>query len=359
MTMTRGGPSGTPPSGGSVADGGAGAQPPQEVRGRVSVVVASYNHAEYLPRRMESLLALTYPDLEFLVVDDRSTDGSVEVLQRYASDPRVRVIVREKNCGWIATYDFGRRLCSGEFVMFANCDDDCDPRLVERLVDALRATPSAGLAFSRSVFIDEAGRTIGDDFSTRDAAFRARCASDTAVTGAEMSRFLLHSCVIPNLSAALMRRACFDVAGPMTTAFPTCSDWEFFFRLARHYDFGYVAEPLNFFRQHDTTIRSTTKLGATLSEYLRLLLGEIASLDLTWRERAGARFRAMSLWACHVIAPGLQGLRDIPRHVAVVAGHDPLALVFLPFAVVHRVGQVLQKACRRVAGPASVPSQQA
>ena len=67
--------------------------------GLVTVVVASYNHARFLTRRMDSLLAQTYRQLEIIVIDDRSPDNSVEILRRYESDPRVNLIVREQNGG--------------------------------------------------------------------------------------------------------------------------------------------------------------------------------------------------------------------------------------------------------------------
>ena len=89
------------------------------VPGLVSLVVASYNHARYLPRRMESLIAQTYPDLEILVIDDCSPDNSVEVLRRYADHPRVQLIEREQNGGWVAVSNQGLALARGELVLFA------------------------------------------------------------------------------------------------------------------------------------------------------------------------------------------------------------------------------------------------
>lgn len=64
--------------------------------GLVSVVVASYNHAEFLVRRMESLIGQTYQDIEILVIDDCSPDNSVEVLRRYESHPKVKLVISEK-----------------------------------------------------------------------------------------------------------------------------------------------------------------------------------------------------------------------------------------------------------------------
>ena len=94
--------------------------------GLVSIVVASYNHAEFLEQRMTSLINQTYQNIEILVIEDCSPDNSLEVLRKYESHPKVKLIVREKNGGWVAVSNQGIDLSSGEFVLFANCDDDCD-----------------------------------------------------------------------------------------------------------------------------------------------------------------------------------------------------------------------------------------
>ncbi len=313
------------------------------VAGRVSIVVASYNHARFLVKRLEGLRAQTYRDIEILVVDDRSTDDSLEVLRQFEGQNGLSVIARPENGGWVVTFNQGMAASTGEYLLFANCDDDCDPRLVERLVGALRQHPSAGIAFSRSLLIDAAGHPLGTDFDQRPAAFRERCVGDTLITGHEMSRFLLHSCTIPNTGAALIRRECFATVGVFTEQYRVIGDWDFFFRVADRYDVAYVAEPLNWFRQHEGTIRNTTKTRVMLGEFMRLLLTQVHKLPLTRMERLRARARVMNLWATHVIAPTMTGYRDIPYHASLVVQQDPKALWLLGPSVVHRVAQIVAK----------------
>jgi glycosyltransferase involved in cell wall biosynthesis len=297
--------------------------------GLVSVVVASYNHAEYLEQRMDSLINQTYQDIEILVIDDCSTDNSLEVLRRYESHPKVRLIVREQNGGWVAVSNQGVENSSGEYVIFANCDDACDPLMIERLVDAMKSNPSAGIAFCRSFLVDKDDYVLGDDLNIQESSFRTRCARNTLISGDEMGRFLLHSCVIPNLSAALFRTECFIVVGDLSAEYRACSDWDLFFRVASKYDIVYVTEPLNRFRQHDTTIRNTMKGRATFEEYFRVMLGNMKMLDLTMTERARTRMRVMSLWAVHIVSPSTSGLSNFPYHFRRVFELDPYALLFL------------------------------
>lgn len=315
---------------------------PTHIPGLVSVVVASYNHAAYLTRRMESLIRQTYPEIEIIVIDDRSPDNSVEILRHYVAHPKVRLVVRETNGGWVAVSNQGVGLARGEFVLFANCDDECEPRMIERLVDAMRNHPTAGIAYCRSLLVDEVGQILGDDFTSREASFRRRCAEDVLISGEEAGKFLLHSCVIPNLSAVLFRREYLEVAGGLSNRFRVCSDWELFFRLVRTHDVAYVAESLNRFRQHSRTIRSSTRGRIIYHEYIQLLSEQVHLQNLSWTERLRFRARLMYLWSDHIIGSG-GGLRDFPYHLKLVWESDRIALLCLIPATVLRMAVVTVK----------------
>jgi glycosyltransferase involved in cell wall biosynthesis len=311
--------------------------------GLVSVIVASYNHAGYLERRMESLIAQTYQNIEILVIDDFSPDNSVEILRRYASHPKIKLVLREENGGWITVSNQGVELSSGEFVIFANCDDDCDPRMIELLVAGMNTHPTAGISYCRSLLIDECNNVIGDDFVIREKAFREKCASDVLMTKAEIGRFLLYSCVIPNLSAALIRRTCLATVGNFSAEYRVCSDWDLFFRIVEKFDVFYVAESLNKFREHRTTIRSSTKDRVIYEEYFRLLLEQLHKISLSSFERSRFRTRVMYFWMLHVLAPSFSGLSNVKFHVMSILRHDAVALVFLPIAAAIRALELAVK----------------
>lgn len=318
------------------------------VPGLVSIVVASYNHAEFLEQRMESLIEQTYQDIEILVIDDCSSDDSVEVLAKYQSHPKVNLIVRETNGGWVTVSNQGIEMSSGEFVIFANCDDSCDLNMVQRLVDAMERYPTAGISFCRSLFVNEEDQVIGNDFDTRERSFRRRCASDTLLKKEEMSRFLLHSCVIPNLSAALFRKECFVFVGNLSSFYRVCCDWDLFFRVVTEYDVAYIAAPLNRFRQHNTSIVNITNKRVIHEEYIRILLGQIRILKLNWIERCYYRTHVMYLWSVHLVSPSLSGLRHFPYHLKQVWRLDPQSLTFLSVGLILRSLELCRKSARRL-----------
>jgi glycosyltransferase involved in cell wall biosynthesis len=301
------------------------------VRGLVSVIVASYNHAKFLPARIEGLLQQSYLNVEILVIDDGSPDDSVSVLRRYADAPNLVLIEREVNGGWVTVSNQGVALARGEFVIFANCDDDCDPQLIARLVDAMNRHPSVGVVFCRSTLIDEMGQSIGDDYGIRERAFRERCVTDVLLPAREITQFLFDSCVIPNLSAALIRRDCFDEVGLLSHSYRVCCDWDLFFRIFSRYD------------AYRTTIRSRTKDRVVYAEYLRLLLPQVHLASVTLGERMRARRKIMAIWALHIISPSASGMLDFPYHARLVNSHDAVAFLLLPIAVGERIVQLFMK----------------
>ena len=304
--------------------------------GLVSIVVASYNHADYLKQRMDSLIAQTYPNIEIIVIDDHSTDNSLEVLKLYESFPKVNLIVREENGGWVTVSNQGVELSSGEFVIFANCDDACDPHMIESLVSAIQKHPKAGISYCRSIMIDAENNIIGDDYYYREKAFKIRCLFDTLITRKEMRLFLLYSCVIPNLSAALIRKECLSEVGVLSHDYKVCSDWDLFFRISARFDVAYVSESLNKFRQHNTTIRASIKERIVIDEYLRLLLSQIKKTDISPLKKTRYKINVMYIWSSHFMLPSTLGLKNFRFHLEKVLKYDPYAICYLPIAVIMR-----------------------
>lgn len=300
--------------------------------GLVSIVVTSYNHAEFLPQRMESLLAQTYRPIEIIVVDDHSSDDSVAVLRRWETNPAVRVVALDANLGVAGASNRGAALACGEYLMFAECDDFDRPGHVARLVRGLESSP-AGVAFCRSELVDARGTVLGDDFAGREPAFRAHCAGDALIPSALMRRFLLRACVVPNMSAALMRKSAFDAAGGASSAYRLCLDWDLWGRLARQNDFYYVAETLSSFRTHATTARSTFDMAFQIGEIYTVLYASSGAMQLDALDRFKFRLGLALAWAGYFRQDPGAWVRAFPRVWLITLVHDPLSLIHLAIAV--------------------------
>ena len=106
----------------------------------ITVIIPVYNTLEYLPRCVQSVMAQTYENLEILLVDDGSTDGSSELCDGFAAkDPRVRVLHKE-NGGSSSARNLGLSECRGDYVGFVDSDDHVDPDMYETLFLGLQGS---------------------------------------------------------------------------------------------------------------------------------------------------------------------------------------------------------------------------
>ena len=112
---------------------------------KVTIVTPNYNHAQYLPQRIDSILAQTFQDFELLILDNASTDNSREVIESYTRHQNVRAAFNAENNGSpFKQWNLGLSQAKGEYVWFAESDDYADHSLLETLVDRLDRHPRLG-----------------------------------------------------------------------------------------------------------------------------------------------------------------------------------------------------------------------
>jgi glycosyltransferase involved in cell wall biosynthesis len=127
---------------------------------RVSVLIPTYNYGRYLPEAIESVLAQEFGDFELILSDDASTDGSADIVHRYAGrDARIRACVQPANLGMVAHWNWCLRQARGEYLKFLFGDDRlAGPAALGRWVRLLDEQPSAVLAVGARRIIDEDSR---------------------------------------------------------------------------------------------------------------------------------------------------------------------------------------------------------
>ncbi len=131
----------------------------------VSIVTPSYNQSQFLEDTIHSVLAQDYPNLEYLIVDGGSTDGSVEIIKKYAKD--LAWWVSEPDRGQADAINKGLKRAQGEIVAWLNSDDIYFPDAISRAAKALQDHPEAGMVFGDAISIDAQGvpfhkQTFGD-----------------------------------------------------------------------------------------------------------------------------------------------------------------------------------------------------
>ncbi|MGB2868019.1 MAG: glycosyltransferase family 2 protein [Bacteroidota bacterium] len=122
----------------------------------VSVITVCLDSADTVRRAVESVLAQTYPRIEYILVDGGSTDETLSILKEYQS--RVKAIVSEPDRGIGDAFNKGIGMSTGEFIQLLNSDDYLPPEKIERSVARLQANPKAGYVFGDIVKIGEDGK---------------------------------------------------------------------------------------------------------------------------------------------------------------------------------------------------------
>lgn len=115
---------------------------------RVTVLMTAYNREPFIAAAIESVLAQTMSDFELVIVDDRSSDATLEVARRYQRDPRVTLIQNERNLGDYQNRNHALTLARGEYVKYHDSDDVMYAHCLRVMVDGLDAVPDAGMAIT-------------------------------------------------------------------------------------------------------------------------------------------------------------------------------------------------------------------
>lgn len=257
---------------------------------RVSVIVPNYNHARFLPQRLESVFGQTFQDFEVLLLDDASTDNSREVLSRYAKDPRVRTFFNETNSGTVfRQWNRGLREARGAYIWIAESDDFADPRLLETLVSGLEAHPKVGVAVCESQWVDENGAVIPR--SEQPIVTAGATPEGAVIPGHRFVTFsMLLGCSIQNASAVVFRHAIAAKIGYADESFRLAGDWMFWVRMLEGSDCLAVAQPLNRWRQHGATVRAKVRgAGYGSRDALRVGRYVLAHFETTTGQRRSLR----------------------------------------------------------------------
>jgi glycosyltransferase involved in cell wall biosynthesis len=197
----------------------------------VSIVTPSYQQARFLEATIQSVLAQDYPRLEYLVVDGGSTDGSREIIQRYADG--IAWWVSEPDQGQTDAINKGFSQANGQIFAWLNSDDSYLPGAVSGAVAFLQDHPQTGLVYGDCNFIDSSGKVIGK--------FNAQQTS--------LSRLRRGGVYIPQ-QAAFWRAELWHQVGPLDPTTFFAMDYDLWVRLAKVTDIQYNPQLWANFRLH-------------------------------------------------------------------------------------------------------------
>jgi glycosyltransferase involved in cell wall biosynthesis len=196
---------------------------------KVSVILPTYNCAEYLSDSVPSVLSQTFQDFELIVVDNGSTDGTEDFIRTRFTDPRI-VYVKQAHSGLSAARNKGIEVSSGDYIAFLDADDLFLSRKLERQVSFFETHPGAGITYTREKYFFE---------NDRDKQFESphEKLSGDILFFLKRSNFIHVSTVM--LKSGIAQRASFD------PDLKSHEDWDFFLKLsAAGNRFYYIPEEL-------------------------------------------------------------------------------------------------------------------
>lgn len=231
----------------------------------VSIGIASYNNARYIEQMLESVRSQTYPSIELVIVDDCSTDNSVEVITNWLARTAypATFVQRTTNQGIVRTFSECRANAHGEYVSWVGSDDVLAPDMAAQIVGEFgRQGETCAVVYADCRIIDSEGREIAPSFVRYfNPAFADNPPQGNAIVP------LLNGFYLPALTATI-RHSALDKVGEYDLSLYS-EDLDMWLRLSRHFNFAYQPANLGAYRVHNASAMITNRL-ALNETYFRI-----------------------------------------------------------------------------------------
>ena len=198
---------------------------------KLSVIIPTYNRAEFLRTAIESALNQTFNDIEIIVSDDKSTDYTREVVESF-EDERIKYVRNEGNKGPSATRNTAILASEGEYIAFLDDDDEWLPDKLQRQVEVLdKSQPNICGVYSNRLFIDKKSSKVLSDNPGTDQ-----------LKGNLLYQLMIKSPI--HTSTVVIRKRCLDEIGLFDETISYMEDRDLWIRLSIKWDFEYISTPL-------------------------------------------------------------------------------------------------------------------
>ena len=209
---------------------------------KVSIVMAVYNGKKYLREAIDSILGQSFQDFEFIIVDDASVDGSVDVIKGY-QDPRIKLIINEENMRLPRSLNRGMSYASGEYIARMDADDISMPDRIEKQVLFMDAHPDVAASSGNYIVIDETGKQHYLEKVRR---------------GKQLERYVLLPSPLVH-PAATFRRSLLNEGYWYDEKYSSSQDYDLWLRIHEKYSLDNISETLLQYRIHGSSTSLTKR----------------------------------------------------------------------------------------------------
>lgn len=285
----------------------------------VHAVVPSYQHAPFIEERIRSIFDQEYPHIRVTVIDDCSTDGSDEVIQRLKNEFDFEYIRRSENSGTpFSAWEYAANNTTEDLIWICESDDAAHPMLVATLTKLLHTRKSAQVAYCESWIMDETGMVQGSTLDYHVEQFHNRNWDQAFCSFGEreLKEFLRFGMVVPNMSSALIARDAFKKAFTQNIKkYRLAGDWLFIGQAMLSGDIVFTPQLLNRFRSHQQTSRKITNEVREMAEHVsvRLILSNLVEANEAERMDAVKHDISKLRRKPNLVAPVLEELKQIHR----------------------------------------------
>lgn len=256
----------------------------------ISVVIATYNRANYLPATIDSILAQSFQHFELIVVDDGSTDNTAAVVAPYGDKLKY---IQQENRGPSAARNHGVRLARAPWIAIQDSDDLSLPNHLELLYRYAAAHPQCAMVFGNGAY-------LGGPEHRRETIIPAEKSRRLAARGITLEDVFEKSIV--RLQAALMSKASYDAIGGHDDSLRICMDLDLAFRLFVNYPVHYLDEVLFQYRKHEGNIGRNEEL--RLNENIRVIEKLMRDYPKAAADLGGARVARRLAYRYYRLAKG-------------------------------------------------------
>ena len=244
---------------------------------KVSVIIPNYNYEKFIIERIDSILLQTYPIYELVILDDCSTDNSVEVIEekiKTIKDVNVKFIKNEKNSGLVfSQWQKGLKNITGDYFWIAEADDSCDNTFLEKVIKPFEEDKEVVLSYSESRKIDEENNITGEDVRDWSDIFHTHRWDKSYIASGEeeIKEALSYNNTILNVSSLVWKnqKECFDIF-EQAKDYKVAGDWYIYLQILKKGKIAYNCESLNYFRKHKRSVSTTIKRNIEYSEVLKI-----------------------------------------------------------------------------------------
>ncbi len=220
----------------------------------LSVIIPTYNGSKYLAAALDSIVVQQDNEVECVVIDDGSTDNTLEIVETYQNQLNIKLITKARQGNWVANTNHALAEAKGLYACFLHQDDLWLEGRLKNIRNAIAAYPQASLYLHDSVFIDDQGKPLG----------LWRCpmsAKRQAIPAEAMMEKLLIQNFIAIPAPVFKREGALKVEGLNNELWYT-ADWDFWLKLAARGNTCYIPQPLAAFRVHgdSQTIRRSSSV---------------------------------------------------------------------------------------------------